>query len=122
MVQVRYVSPNSRWYSGAGIYRSVYLTETNKTHILWNGVYVTANAENGSVHVDTEAVGEYDSVAYTVFDADGNIAAELKALILPFRISSFGSSILPLFTRSVQALSGTVRYLIRMKQTSDSAA
>ena len=79
MVQVRYVSPNSRWYSGAGIYRSVYLTETNKTHILWNGVYVTANAENGSVHVDTEAVGKYDSVEYTVFDADGNIAAESES-------------------------------------------
>lgn len=76
MVQVRFVSPNSRWYSGAGIYRSVYLTETNKTHILWNGVYVTANSENGAVHADTEAVGDYDSIKYTVYDMDGSIAAE----------------------------------------------
>lgn len=76
MVRVCYVSPNSRWYSGAGIYRSVYLTQTNKTHILNNGLYVTANAENGAVHIDTEAVGEFDSVIYTVYDTDGNKIAE----------------------------------------------
>lgn len=76
-VQVRYKSPNSRWYSGAGIFRSVYLTKTNKTHIENNGLYVTANAENGEVHVDAETVGDFDSIKYTV-KYNGETAAESK--------------------------------------------
>lgn len=75
MVEVRFVSPNSRWYSGAGIYRSVYLTKTNKVHILNNGLYVTSNPDNGSVHVDMEAVGEFDKVVYTVLDENNNTVA-----------------------------------------------
>ena len=33
--------PNSRWYSGSGIYRNVWLTKTNKVHVAANGTYVT---------------------------------------------------------------------------------
>lgn len=32
--------PNNRWYSGSGIYRSVYLYKGNKNHILINGMQV----------------------------------------------------------------------------------
>lgn len=37
---------NSRWYSGAGIYRDVYLLESELTHIIPEGVQIkTENAD-----------------------------------------------------------------------------
>lgn len=36
--------PNSRWYSGAGIYRYVWFYLTNKPHIDWHGVYITTKS------------------------------------------------------------------------------
>ena len=42
--------PNSRWYSGCGIYRHVWLTTTNPIHIKHWGVYV----HDGKVEVDFE--------------------------------------------------------------------
>ncbi len=33
--------PNSRWYSGSGIYRNVWLTMTDKLHIDYNGTHIT---------------------------------------------------------------------------------
>ncbi|UOB18738.1 glycoside hydrolase family 2 TIM barrel-domain containing protein [Abyssalbus ytuae] len=32
--------PNSRWYSGSGIYRNVWLKTVNKTHIINNGTFI----------------------------------------------------------------------------------
>ena len=34
--------PNSRWYSGCGIYRNVWLTKVNPVHVAQWGTYVTA--------------------------------------------------------------------------------
>ena len=42
--------PNSRWYSGCGIYRHVWLTTTNPIHIKQWGVYI----HDGKVEVDYE--------------------------------------------------------------------
>ena len=42
--------PNSRWYSGCGIYRHVWLTKTNPIHVKHWGVYV----HDGKVEVDYE--------------------------------------------------------------------
>ncbi|MCD7726714.1 MAG: DUF4982 domain-containing protein [Clostridiales bacterium] len=42
-VYVRYQSPNSRWYTGAGIYRNVWLKTVDQTHILSDGIYVTSS-------------------------------------------------------------------------------
>jgi beta-galactosidase len=33
--------PNSRWYSGSGIYRNVWLTITDKLHLAYNGTFIT---------------------------------------------------------------------------------
>jgi len=38
--------PNSRWYSGSGIYRNVWLTITDKLHIGYNGTYITTPEVN----------------------------------------------------------------------------
>lgn len=56
MVGVCYRTPNSRWYSGAGIYRNVYLITLPSAHIVLDGIYVsTRKKDNVSVvHVSVE--------------------------------------------------------------------
>ena len=59
-VRVDHRAPNSRWYSGAGIYRNVWLCRYPETHILPDGVYVSTKCtEEGkwwdiTVSVETE--------------------------------------------------------------------
>ena len=49
LVHVRYQSPNSRWYSGAGIYRSVWLKKVPAVHIASDGIASeTHRLENGN--------------------------------------------------------------------------
>ena len=49
LVHVRYQSPNSRWYSGAGIYRSVWLKKVPAVHIASDGIAAeTHRLENGN--------------------------------------------------------------------------
>ncbi len=45
LVSVCFQSPNSRWYSGAGIYRNVWLKETKKIYIEENGIYVSSQPQ-----------------------------------------------------------------------------
>jgi beta-galactosidase len=60
--------PNSRWYSGCGIYRHVWLTTTNLIHVKHWGVYV----HDGKVEVDYEnPTNQKVKVKNTWFDADG---------------------------------------------------
>lgn len=73
-VQVRYKSPNSRWYSGAGIYRNVYLKIRNNEYIKENGVYISPRLENGEwkVYVDTEYAGGGEArIAHSLWDNNG---------------------------------------------------
>jgi beta-galactosidase len=42
-VEVKNPGKNSRWYSGSGIYRHVWLTITNPVRVAENGLYVTTN-------------------------------------------------------------------------------
>ena len=63
--------PNSRWYSGCGIYRHVWFTRTNKTHVEHWGVYVQTDAKTGKVKVDVAVQGTDFKVKNTMFDADG---------------------------------------------------
>ncbi|WP_208644794.1 beta-galactosidase GalB [Mucilaginibacter kameinonensis] len=49
------VQPNSRWYSGSGIYRNVWLVTTNKTAIDHWGTYVTTtDVSNTSAKVNVQ--------------------------------------------------------------------
>ncbi len=80
-VRVRYQSPNSRWYSGAGIYRSVRLRKTSKTHIAENGVYVSArkygDTDKWIVIIETESTGGDCTVKHRVLDSLGRKCAEV---------------------------------------------
>lgn len=84
-VQVRAgAMTNSRWYSGAGIYRDVYLLESDLTHIVPEGVQVkTENADDtyATLKVATElenktAVSQELTVETVIKDADGNVVAK----------------------------------------------
>ncbi len=64
--------PNSRWYSGCGIYRHVWLTKTNPVHVKHWGVYV----HDGKVEVDYEnPTNQKVTVKNMLIDADGKVVA-----------------------------------------------
>ncbi len=61
--------PNSRWYSGGGIYRPVSLITGNREHIEWEGVQIsTLDIHPAKIQVKTEA-------------SDGNIYVEIRDLL-----------------------------------------
>ena len=76
VVSACYRSPNSRWYSGAGIYRNVYIRHTDDTYIKKDGVYVSSRIRDGKriLHIETEVEGQnafFSKKDYSVTDADG---------------------------------------------------
>ena len=63
--------PNSRWYSGCGIYRHVWLTETAPVHVRHWGIHVQTDAKTGRIAVTTDVEGKGYKVRNTVYDAAG---------------------------------------------------
>ncbi len=60
--------PNSRWYSGSGIYRDVSLYTGEKTYILPDGIRIRAE-QDGSVRAELNVCGG-DTVKLTILDGD----------------------------------------------------
>lgn len=81
-VKVNYNAPNSRWYSGAGIFRPVYFKQSPITHIVSDGVYIsTAEKDNELWNVTvtaevsrpaSESLAGY-RIRETITDCEGNI-------------------------------------------------
>ena len=63
--------PNSRWYSGCGIYRHVWFTKANPVHVKHWGVHVQTNVKKSQVSISADVAGRNYSVLNTVFDARG---------------------------------------------------
>ena len=83
-VHVRHRHPNSRWYSGAGIYRDVTLHVLPLRHIALDGTYVTTRREGNTwkLRVSTELTGpgDADCVRHVLRDGDAVVAsAEVMA-------------------------------------------
>ncbi|MBB6638254.1 DUF4982 domain-containing protein [Cohnella thailandensis] len=78
VVKVVHQSPNSRWYSGAGIYRNVWLKTRGCNHLGTDGVYASVKRENGdwAVEIETELNAQEDVVlSQTVLQDDSIIAS-----------------------------------------------
>ena len=75
--------PNSRWYSGSGIYRNVWLTVLNPVHVAYNGAFITTpsvSATSASVSIAADVENQSsDSQSVTITteirDASGAVVA-----------------------------------------------
>lgn len=78
--------PNSRWYTGCGIYRNVWLIVKNKIAVAENGTFVFANginADSAEMEVETsfENVTSRDEkvqVLLEIYNPDGDKVAEVS--------------------------------------------
>lgn len=82
-VRIRYREPNTRWYSGAGIFRDVFFKEREFVHFASDGIYITekkTDDEKWSVEIDSEI--EYDrlpekcEVKQELYNAEGKKIGE----------------------------------------------
>ena len=64
----------SRWYTGSGIYRHVWLTATGATRVKENGIFVIAKTD-GNVEVNTELVSGEGKISHTIYDNKGKKVA-----------------------------------------------
>ncbi|BDU23940.1 glycoside hydrolase family 2 TIM barrel-domain containing protein [Flavobacterium sp. GSB-24] len=79
--------PNSRWYSGSGIFRNVWIETTDKLHVAQWGTYVTTpkvTADTASVNIETTIQNQYSNskkatVTTTIFYGIGNDLRRIKS-------------------------------------------
>ena len=81
MLQVRHQSPNSRWYSGAGIYRKVWMKVCPAVYLPLDGTYVTIQKNNECFLLEAETevagkCGENMGCRYRLWK-DGKVVQEL---------------------------------------------
>ncbi|MDB4921547.1 MAG: beta-galactosidase [Mucilaginibacter sp.] len=82
------VQPNSRWYSGSGIYRNVWLVTTNRVAIDHWGTYVTTTdvstksaVVNLKVRVKNDAESSAITIKTVIYDAAGKQVSEYGDII-----------------------------------------
>lgn len=86
---IRIDNPNnsSRWYPGAGLYRNVWLTKTNRVHVAQWGTYITTNdVSQKSANIDLKVNIDNDTeeaknieIATEIYALDVNGNKEAKA-------------------------------------------
>ena len=73
--------PNSRWYSGCGIYRHVWLTTVDAVHVAHWGAHVTTSVAKGKGRVDIEVTLEgTGTVEHTLLDASGKVVGRSRGV------------------------------------------
>ena len=79
LLRVNYQSPCERWYTGAGIYRDVFLKVKNACHFVSDGIYITTRKNGGEwayeADAEVEAGGGPYALRHTLLDAGGGIEA-----------------------------------------------
>lgn len=83
LVRVKHEAPNSRWYSGAGIFRDVTLKMRASTYIRTNGIYIHSEKGSGDTwhtEVDTDICGKAAELRMilSVLDPDGDTIAAFE--------------------------------------------
>lgn len=76
LLRVNYQSPNSRWYTGAGIYRDVFLKVKNACRFVSDGIYIATFKQNGlwryTVDAEAETGGRPYELRHTLLDANAD--------------------------------------------------
>ena len=79
--------PNSRWYSGCGIYRNVWITAYNDVHVKKDGTYIVSDCANDvRAKLNMESVIQNEGkkrkllVVYEVIAADGKVCSTTPKL------------------------------------------
>ncbi len=83
-VRVMHEAPNTRWYSGAGIYRNVWLRKTSRVHILENGVYISSVKKDENswlMTIETQTACGGCELRHTVLNKRGAVAAKISGKI-----------------------------------------
>ena len=75
LVKVVHQSPNSRWYTGAGILRPVWLIEKEKVHFISDGIYI---------HTERE-----DSIYHTMITAEIDVPKQMQDLNMQIKYSIY---------------------------------
>lgn len=81
------MQPNSRWYSGSGIYRDVRLVKTSKVYVGYNGVFIrTPNVAATSASVQVTVTvrndlkeGQDVQVVTEIYDPQGKLVEEIES-------------------------------------------
>jgi beta-galactosidase len=79
--------PNSRWYSGSGIYRHVWLVITDRLHVGHWGTFVTTPEvleNHATVDIKTTVVNEYNKpknciLVSKIIDMEGNVVKTVES-------------------------------------------
>lgn len=85
-VQVKNEGKNSRWYSGSGLYRHVWLTVTNPVHVLTDGTYITTpfvSKKKAEIVIETSVINNYSedkniTIETIIFDKRKNKISSMK--------------------------------------------
>ena len=83
--------PNSRWYTGSGVYRNVYLLKLNDVHLRHNGLYIITNGiycDNTIASVQIQSWVQNESkvrvdvvVKHRILDADNKEVTAISSVI-----------------------------------------
>lgn len=112
LVKAAFRSPNSRWYSGAGIYRDVWLAVTEDTYIKENDIYVTTQKQGDDFVLTVETIVQKaagSKLRHSLYAPDGQelllsvMAAEQK------RLTGQGAG-----KKQPEAVCDTEKYLVPM--------
>lgn len=81
LVHIRHRSPNSRWYSGSGIFRDVHVSRLPRNHIIPGSLYtLTEQSRDGwTVTAEVETSGS-GTVLFGLLDPSGKKAAEAETV------------------------------------------
>ena len=79
LLKVDYKAPSGRWYTGAGIYRDVFLKVKNACHFVSDGIYLSTEKRDDGWHyqvdAEVETLGRAYEVRHTLLDSQGEIEA-----------------------------------------------
>ncbi|PTY04903.1 glycoside hydrolase family 2 [Opitutaceae bacterium EW11] len=121
-------SADSRWYSGSGIYRDVYLVRANPVHIAPWGVFVqpaVLDGGTGRVAIDTEIQNETTrdapvAVQQELLSADGAVVTTaMTNLLLRPGTSATASQVLEIQKAHLWSLSDPYLYRVRTTVAQD---